>query len=400
MRYPSRKRGKPLNVRTTAAALVPIYGITLIDVLGTMIMVPLLPYLAQRYGANGLTVGTVLTTSAVAGVIAAPLWGSVSDKLGRKRIVLIAQCVSLAGYVLLALAQSMTTIFVARAIAGFGAGGIGVTQSYIADVTAEQDRDRAYAMFGAVFGIGIVLGPVLGGSLIRYGFAAPFAAAALIDAITIALTLRLLPNVRPASKAASFREAARVVARDPGVRSLVVRHLLFIFAVTYFFTVFSLFLKRELDIGPAVSSGLLAGAGLIGGISLLALVGPLARRFGEWAVAEGGFVLLVLAYTALAFVHQLWAFGAALGVWAIGAASIEPTLTALLSKRAPANERGAIMGFNDAANNLALIVAPVLGGAAIDANPHLVGIVPACVAALAFGIGVLRRSEDTGNARR
>ena len=198
MRYPSRKRGKPLKVRTKAAALVPIYGITLIDVLGTMIMVPLLPYLAQRYGANGLTVGTVLTTSAVAGVIAAPLWGSVSDKLGRKRIVLIAQCVSLAGYVLLALAQSMTTIFVARAIAGFGAGGIGVTQSYIADVTEEQDRDRAYATFGAVFGSGIVLGPVLGGSLIRYGFAAPFAAAALIEAITIALTLRLLPNVRPA----------------------------------------------------------------------------------------------------------------------------------------------------------------------------------------------------------
>ncbi|HEV3088514.1 MAG TPA: MFS transporter [Candidatus Elarobacter sp.] len=388
-------------MRSKAAALIPIYGVTLIDVLGTMIMVPLLPYLAQRYGANGLTVGTVLTTSAVAGVIAAPLWGSVSDKLGRKRIVLIAQCVSLAGYIMLALADSMTMIFVARAIAGFGAGGIGVTQSYIADVTDEQDRDRAYAMFGAVFGIGIVLGPVLGGSLIRYGFAVPFAVAALIEAITIVLTLRFLPNVSPRdAKKASLREAASIVARDPGVRSLVIRHLLFIFAVTYFFTVFSLFLKRELAIGPAVSSGLLAGAGFVGGISLLVLVGPLAKRFGDAVVAQGGFVLLVLAYTALAFVHQLWAFGAALGVWAIGAASVEPTLTALLSKRAPANERGAIMGFNDASSNLALIVAPVLGGATIDVSPHLVGIIPALAAALAFGIGVLRRPYDTGREPR
>jgi predicted MFS family arabinose efflux permease len=387
-------------VRTKAAALVPIYGVTLIDVLGTMIMVPLLPYLAQRFGASGLTVGTILTTSAVAGVVAAPFWGSVSDKLGRKRIVVIAQCVSLAGYVMLALAHSLAFIFVARAIAGFGSGGIGVTQSYIADVTEEKDRDRAYALFGAVFGLGIVLGPVLGGSLIRYGFAVPFAVAALIECATIALTLRFLPNVSPGTRKASFREAASVVARDPGVRSVVVRHLLFIFSVTYFFTVFSLFLKRQLNVGPDVSSWLLAGAGAVGGISLVALVGPVVKRFGDAVVAQGGFVLLLLAYVALAYVHALWAFGAALAAWAVGAASVEPTLTAVLSKRAPPQERGAIMGFNDAANNLALIVAPVLGGEAIDLDPHLVGIVPAVAVALAFGIGVVRRREDVGAAAR
>ncbi|HEY0615564.1 MAG TPA: MFS transporter, partial [Candidatus Elarobacter sp.] len=371
--------------------------VTLIDVLGTMIMVPLLPYLAQHYGASGLTVGAVLTTSAVAGSIAAPFWGSVSDKLGRKKIVLIAQCVSLAGYVMLALAQSMTMIFVARAIAGFGSGGLGVTQSYIADVTEEHERDRAYALFGAVFGIGIVLGPVVGGSLIRYGFAVPFAVAALIAAITIVLTLRFLPPTVPAGgKKASFREALSVLTRDPGVRSLVGRHLLFIFAVTYFFTVFSLFLKRQLDIGPDVSSWLLAGAGATGGLSLVLAVGPLAKRFGDAAVAQGGFVLLALAYTALAYVHDVWAFAVALGVWAVGAASVEPTLTALLSKRAPPRERGAIMGFNDSASNIALIVAPVLGGGAMDVSPHLVGIVPAAAVALAFAIGVLRRSYDAG----
>jgi MFS family permease len=385
------------GVRSKAAALVPIYGVTLIDVLGTMIMVPLLPYLAQHYSASGLTVGAVLTTSAVAGSIASPFWGSVSDKLGRKRIVLIAQCVSLAGYILLALSQSLTMIFVARAIAGFGSGGLGVTQSYIADVTDERSRDRAYSLFSAVFGIGIVLGPVLGGSLIRFGFPVPFAVAALIEAVTIVLTLRFLPAIPPAAgRRASFRMAVAALTRDPGVRSIVVRHLLFIFAVTYFFTVFSLFLKRELNVGPEVSSWLLAGAGLVGGITLIGLVWPLARRFGDAAVAQGGFVLLVLAYIALAFVHQLWAFGVALAVWAIGAATVEPTLTTLLSKRAPPRERGAIMGFNDSAGQLALIFAPLLGGGAIDYDRHLVGVVPAIAVALAFGIGVLRRSYDTG----
>ncbi len=378
-------------MRSQATALVPIYGVTLIDVLGTMIMVPLLPYLVQHFGANGITVGAVLTTSAVAGSIAAPLWGSVSDKLGRKRVVLIAQAVSLVGYVLLALAHSLAFVFVARAIAGFGSGGLGVTQSYIADVTQERDRDRAYALFGAVFGLGIVLGPVVGGSLIRFGFAVPFAAAALIEFVTIVLTIRFLPSTTAAARGpGSLGEATSIFARDAGVRSVVVRHFLFIFSVTYFFTVFSLFLKRELAVGPDVSSWLLAGAGAVGGIALVAVVGPLGKRFGDVAVSSAGLILLTLAYAALAYTRVLWAFGAALGIWAIGAASVEPTLTALLSRRAPPRERGAIMGFNDAASNLALIVAPVAGGAAIDLDTHLVGIVPACAAFAAFAIGIWR----------
>ncbi len=385
-----------MTVRNNAAALVPIYGVTLIDVLGTMIMVPLLPYLAQHFGASGITVGAILTTSAVAGTIAAPVWGGVSDKIGRKRIVLIAQAVSLIGYVLLALAHSVPFIVVARAIAGLGSGGLGVTQSYIADVTDERHRDRAYAIFGAVYGLGIVLGPVLGGSLIRFGFAAPFAAAAAIEAVTIVLTIRFLPQVKAARRApGSLREAAGLVARNASVRSVVVRHLLFVFGVTYFFTIFSLFLKRQLGAGPDVSSWLLAGAGAIGGIALVAVVTPLAKRFGDVVVSQGGLALQVLAYAALAFANELWIFGAALGVWAAGAAGVEPTLTALLSRRAPPRERGAIMGFNDAASNVALILAPVLGGAAIDANAHLVGIVPACAAFGAFAIGIWRERPAT-----
>ncbi len=258
--------------RATVAALIPIYGVTLVDVLGTMIMVPLLPYVAQHYGARGFTVGLLLTMSAVASTIAAPIWGSVSDRLGRKRIVLISQMVSLAGYVALATASSLAMLFVARAVAGFGGGNLGVTQSYIADVTAEPDRDRAYALFGVLFGVGIVLGPVLGGFLIRFGFGVPFAVAASIELVTIGLTLRFLPARHPAHDAprTNLRRAALTVVRDPRVRSLVVRHVLFIFAVTYFFTIFALYLKRVLGYGPETTSWLLAGAGAVGGTALLA----------------------------------------------------------------------------------------------------------------------------------
>ena len=386
--------------RAMVAALIPIYGITLVDVLGTMIMVPLLPYVAEHYGAGGFTVGLILTTSAVSTTLAAPIWGSVSDRLGRKRIVLISQLVSLAGYIALATASSLAMLFVARAIAGFGGGNLAVTQSYIADVTGERDRGRAYALFGVLFGTGIVLGPVLGGFLIRFGFGVPFAVAAGIELVTIGLTLRFLPSQHPAHAAprANLRHAALTVVRDPRIRSLVLRHLLFIFAVTYFFTMFGLYLKRVLGYGPEMTSALLAGAGAIGGMALVIVVGPLTRRFGDAAVAQAGLALSVPAYLLLTLGGGIGVFAAGLSMWAVGAACVEPTLTALLSKAAPARLRGGVMGFNDAANSVALIVGPALGGAAIDVNPRLAGIVPAFAVLAAFGIGSIGRRPQTGSS--
>jgi predicted MFS family arabinose efflux permease len=380
--------------------LIPIYGVTLVDVLGTMIMVPLLPYVAQHYGAGGFTVGLILTTSAVATTVAAPIWGSVSDRLGRKRIVLISQLVSLAGYLALATASSLAMLFVARAIAGFGGGNLGVTQSYIADVTAERDRDRAYALFGVLFGVGIVLGPVLGGFLIRFGFGVPFAVAAGIELLTIALTLRFLPSRHAAHAApnANLRRAALTVLRDARIRSLVVRHLLFIFAVTYFFTIFGLYLKRVLNYGPEMTSSLLAGAGAVGGVALVIVVGPLTRRFGDAAVAQVGLALSVPAYLLMTSGGGIGVFAAALAAWAVGAACVEPTLTALLSKAAPLRTRGGIMGFNDAANSIALILGPALGGEVIDLSPRLAGIVPALAVLIACGLGFV--GHPGGRARR
>jgi DHA1 family tetracycline resistance protein-like MFS transporter len=374
--------------REMIAALLPIYGITLIDVFGYMIMIPLLPYLAQRYGASGVEVGALLATMAVASTVAAPVWGALSDRVGRKPIVLISQFVSLLGYVALAFAPSLNTLFIARGIAGIGGGNLGVTQSYIADVTDEEDRDSAYAVFGVVFGLGIVLGPVTGGFLVHYGFGASFLAAACIEVLNILLTLRFLPQVhRKADRRFSLVRAMRDVLRRPPVRTIVVRHGLFIFAVTYFFTIFALYVQRTLHGGPQLTSWLIAGCGAVGGITLVAVVGPCARRYGDAAVAQAGIALSIVAYVLLGFAHQLWSFCAVLVIWSVGAACVEPTLSALLSKQAPPEERGAALGFNDAVSNLALMAAPALGGFVIDRAIDLVGLVPALAVLTAFVLG-------------
>jgi MFS family permease len=376
-------------------ALIPIYAITLIDVFGYMIMIPLLPYLAQKYGASGAVVGALLAIMAVASTIAAPLWGALSDKLGRKPIVTISQVISLVGYLLVAWAPSLGMLFVARTVAGIGGGNLGVTQSYISDVTDDRHRDKAFAAFGVVFGIGIVLGPIAGGFLVKYGFWMPFVVSAAIEAVNIGLTLRFLPKTNRTRKDEfNLKGAAKEIWTQPRTRSLIVRHFLFIFAVTYFFSIFALYLKHAMNFGPDKASWLYATTGAIGAVALAIVVGPLAKRLGDAWVAQVGFALSAVAYAILAFAQNLWALIGVLVLWAVGASCIEPTIAALISESAPEEKRGATLGFNDATSSIALMAAPSLGGWMIDTNVALVGLVPGAAVLAAFVLGVLHRRED------
>jgi DHA1 family tetracycline resistance protein-like MFS transporter len=125
-------------------ALLPIYATTLVETLGYTLMIPLLPEIVRRYGASDVMTGALLSIPAFCAFIAAPIWGKLSDRLGRKNIILIAQLLTLAGYLLQATSPTLLWIFIARIISGSGGGALGAVQSYIADVTKEEDRDLAY----------------------------------------------------------------------------------------------------------------------------------------------------------------------------------------------------------------------------------------------------------------
>lgn len=368
----------------------PIYLTTFIDMLGYTLLIPLLPAMAKHYGAQDWMVGMLLSIPAFCATIAAPVWGKFSDHAGRKSIILIAQVFTLAGYAMLAISHSLFWIYISRLISGTGAGSLGAAESYIADVTEKNQRDRAYAMYGAALGSAFIVGPVAAGFLERYGLQFPFFIAAILELANIGVTYWLLPwRTREKREQTSIKNSLKA-AWKPGIRIVLLRQFLFVFAVVYLLADFALYLDHVIHETIQRMSWLLAGAGVVGGATLLVVVTPLTKRYGDRLVGQFGFILLFASYALIYFVKSLAWFFPVLILWAAGAAMAEPTLMAMLAKRAPESERGAIMGVSDSANSVALILAPAIGTAIVGEQPRLIGVLPALAVAAAWILGRYR----------
>jgi MFS family permease len=379
-------------------AVLPIYLTSFIDMLGYTLLIPLLPGLAKHYGAQDWMVGMLLSIPAFCSMLAAPAWGKLSDRAGRKVIILIAEVFTLVGYTMLAMAPSLFWLYISRLISGVGAGSLGAAESYIADVTDKKQRDRAYAYYGAVFGSAFIIGPIAAGFLRRYGLQFPFFVGAGLEVINLIATYFLLPwRTREHREETSMRDSLKA-AWKPGVRLVLARQFLFIFAVIYLLSDFALYLDHALHETVQRVSWLLAGAGVVGGATILFVVTPFTKRFGDRLVGQYGFVLLFAAYSLIYFVKDINWFFPVLILWAAGAAMAEPTLMSLLAKRAPKSERGAIMGVSDSLNSVAFILAPAIGTAIVGEQARLIGVLPALAVAGAWILGRKRSHHGAHEA--
>src|SRR3954468_23760045 len=174
--------------------LVSIFLIILVDILGLTIILPLLPFYAESLGASPFVVGLLISSYAACQLIAGPILGQISDRIGRKPVLLLSQCGTFAGFVLLALSHSLIPVFISRIIDGLTAGNISVAQAYIADVTEESKRTQSFALIGIAFGMGFLLGPAVSGFLVGYAPVYPIVLAAALSFTSILATLILLPG--------------------------------------------------------------------------------------------------------------------------------------------------------------------------------------------------------------
>ncbi len=368
-----------------------------IDFAGFGIILPLLPFWAERLSAGPVGVGLVLTSYALAQFLFTPLLGTLSDRYGRRPIILAALLIEALSLALSAMAGSLPMLLVARFIGGLGASNIGSAQAVVADVTPAEGRARGMGLIGAAIGLGFVVGPALGGALAPLGTAVPFWVAMLVALANALLVLRFLPETRwmgttraPASPAAHGRGVLlagwRQVLRHPVVARLVAVNLLFTGAFTAMETVFVLFTQRTFGWTAMQNGYIFAYIGVLIVLMQGALVGQLARRWGERRLLLVGLLLVTIGLAFLPWSTHLPLLLIALGIVSIGDGAVTPMVSALLSFASPPEARGETLGLAQAVAALARVVGPLAAGSAFAVGgpgaPFLAGSALVLLAAL------------------
>jgi MFS family permease len=331
-------------------------------------VVPILPFVALEYGAGGLELGALLTAYSAAQFACAPAWGRLSDRVGRRPVLLLTIAGTAVSLALLGLAPSLPWMFAARLAGGAFAANLSVASAYITDVTDEEERTRWMGLLGAAFGIGFTLGPALGGALAPFGLAVPLLAAAGLAAANGVYAWLVLsePRERAAPEAGPARVGRWDMLRDPQLRRLCALYFVFSVAVTQLESIFPFFMHARFDYGASqVAVILVAMAVLMGGIQGGGMR-ALSARFPERLLVGTGSLALGAAFLAsLAAPTVAWLL-LPLGVAACGRAIAQPSLMSLASFAAPADQRGLAMGTFQSSASLARVVGPLLAGALYD----------------------------------
>ncbi|HEX8273353.1 MAG TPA: MFS transporter [Longimicrobiaceae bacterium] len=380
--------------------LAVVFLTVFLDLVGFGIVIPLLPLYAERFGAGPVAVTWLVAVYSLMQLLFAPWWGALSDRVGRRPVLLVGLFGSAASYLLFGLAGSLATLFVGRALAGLMGANVGVAQAYIADVTAPEERARGMGLIGAAFGLGFILGPAIGGALSHLGHAAPFLGAAAVAAANGLLALWRLPESLPAdrrdARPAGAGPAARLralaaAAANPRLRPLYAASLLATLAIAAMEATLSLWADRRWGLSPAEVAFLFA---YVGGVAVLvqgALVGRLARRLGERRLALAGALALAAGLAAIPLAPSPWLLAAALAAFAFGQGTLTPALSALVSRAAPVAEQGRLLGVSQSLSALGRVLGPVAGGVAFArlgiGAPYLAGAALALLALLALAAG-------------
>lgn len=374
------------------AALFPILGITFIDILGFSIMLPILPYYVVHFGASTVVVGILFSTFAFCQFIAGPVWGNVSDRIGRKRVLIISQIGATIGWTGLAFAPTLGWVFVARIIEGISGGNVSVTQAYVADRVPPEDRARAFGYVGAAFSAGFVLGPAAGGLLFaHFGYVVPFLLAAGLQAVTLVTTIYLLPETlgdRGETEVVSPAAIVRFLGnRD--VAPVLVQRLLGALGLFAWFSVYALVLKSVAHFGAAETSYAFAVLGVFSVAFQLGVVGRLVSRFGVRRTSNIGFAAGCLFFIAVPFIHDTWTILASQVLFAFATSITNVTLVTLLSATAAENVRGTVLGVGSALDSVAGVAMPTLATAVLATyGPPWTGAISALFFCIALVLGL------------
>ena len=361
-------------------SLLVLFLVVFIDLLGFGIVLPLLPFYASQYGASGTTVGLIVGVYSLMQFFFAPIWGRLSDKVGRRPIIMFSLCGSIIGYSIFAFAETIPLLFLARIVAGISAANISTAQAYVSDVTSASQRAKGMGIIGAAFGLGFIFGPVTGGLLSSYGASIgmpgnllPGIAAALFSGGSLITAAIFLGESRPkdlaprSGRPPQFDPAMwRSVLGDRSLSRVFTALFLVILAFASMETSVVLHGERGFGLEPRDLGYFFGLMGTLVAVIQGGLIGKLSNRFGERRLVRVGTVLLAAGFAIVPFIHQQgWLFLAAFLI-AAGQGVTYPSLTSLVSQLADPTARGGILGVSAALSSLARMMGPVIAGLLYD----------------------------------
>lgn len=345
--------------------LFPLYLTVFVDVLGLTLVIPLLPFYAEHYGASPLMVGLFLASYSACQLFSGPLLGRLSDRVGRKPVLLVSQTGTMVGFLILATATNLPMLFLGRMLDGATAGNLSVAQAAIADQTPPERRTKAFALIGIAFGVGFLVGPAISGVLAqRLGYPAPAYAAAGLSALSVLTTATLLPHRAPtgtsggATRSDSF---LRFLGVSP-TRRWLLEFFSYIFAFAILTGGLALFLERRYEYQVEQVGYVFAYLGFCGILIQGGLVGRLAKRLGEARLSGLGFASLGIGAGLLGFATTLPHLLVLTTLGAFGASVVRPSLTTLITKSVGEHEQGEAIGVSQSLGSLGQLLGPIVAG--------------------------------------
>ncbi|MBI4908263.1 MAG: MFS transporter [Acidobacteria bacterium] len=367
-------QSNPDNPGASRKPLVVIFLTVFLDLLGAGILLPIIPYLVRQFRADATTLGVLSMAFSGAQFVASPVLGVLSDRFGRRPVLLLSIFGTSVGYFLFATATSLPMMFFSRLLDGFTGGNISTAQAYIADITPPADRAKSFGLIGMAFGLGFILGPAIGGALANISVHAPAFAAGVLSLFTAVLAYFVLPESLPAQQREtkpfhwldlSPVRPLRQVWERKNLHMLLMAVFVLNFAFSSLPSNFSLFTLTRFQYTPQQNAILFAFIGLTAAIVQGYLVRRLNPILGERKMAVMGIGLMVAGFIGIAFSTVPWhLYVAVLLVSGVGFASTAQT--AMLSHRVSAREQGWLLGSMQSFLSLTRVAGPLYAGAVFD----------------------------------
>ncbi|MHA1884464.1 MAG: MFS transporter [Promethearchaeota archaeon] len=348
------------------------------EVLGFSSVMPLIPILGINLGLNELQIGLILSIFSICQLFASPITGKLSDRFGRKPLLIFSQTSTLVGFFLLGIANNVWILVAARLVDGLLGSNMTVTQAYISDVTTPKQRTKTYGYSSAVFGAGLIFGPMIGGVLLLISFSAPFFFAAGVSLLSIVLVVIFLPESVTEKKRKVNLKFGEIIPiketkhffKSAKTRGILISLFLYSFAFFLFISTFSLYSTKLLKITPQQLTIYMAWIGILRVLFQSVLINPILKRVSENAALLSGILSLVFTMVFFIFTTNYWIVFIPISFLSFGTGISRPILTSKLTKVGKREEVGSLLGVNNALHSIGQIITPILGGLILQYLPH------------------------------